>query len=577
MTRTSIVAWLVSAGAVTTLHSQLPASPVVASISGHVVDGITSEPIASAVVTLQPAHKPAGSCGVSNVGTGQFLCEVYEAGEFQLSANRRGYSVAGFGMRTPDDMPQPFDLAPGEHATDVTLRLWKNGTISGRALDADGDPIVNASISAIGVFHSGPTRFLPPRTTTTDDRGIYRVADASPGDYVIALTRGRSLSAPSMPIFHPSALSLAGAKTVHLSAATDLMDIDLVETRARTFNVSGALLGRSAARPMGYESRATSVRLIPADAPETPPGFDVADTDAYPQVGGNGARDRGGAFTLTNVPPGKYLLRVVDYPRLAGPSAVSSFGRLTLGFPREPVPLVDTLWAEMPVTVTDHDVTDLPATLQRAARLTGRVVFDDASVNQTPGDAPVILLRTDGRDDGDRPYGFTEADGTFRTVGVPPGRYALVALPPPNAIAATTWRMASTLMNGHDLIDRSFDVGTTDISDVVVTLRQVTTISGTVRDASGAPRPDASLYVFSTDRTRWDPQGLPPTTTPWGFRPNQHGQYHTAVPPGEYYVAAGTEALGEWQTPEKLAELAKTATRISIASGEQKALDIAIR
>jgi hypothetical protein len=70
---------------------------------------------------------------------------------------------------------------------------------------------------------------------------------------------------------------------------------------------------------------------------------------------------------------------------------------------------------------------------------------------------------------------------------------------------------------------------------------------------------------------------LPPATTPREFRPNQHGYYHTELLPGEYYVAAGTDAIADWQTPDKLGELAKGATKISIAPGEQKALDVMIR
>ncbi|HKW02214.1 MAG TPA: carboxypeptidase regulatory-like domain-containing protein [Vicinamibacterales bacterium] len=577
MTRTSIVLLLVCGGIAARLDSQTPASQVVASIAGTVVDGQTGEPIASAAVFLRPLHKAEGSCGVSNFGDGKFLCEVFAPGEFQLSATHRGYSPGDFGMRTSTDVPQPFDLAAGEHATAVTLRLWKNGTITGRALDAAGEPIVNASVSAIWMYQSGPARFMRSPTTTTDDRGIYRLAEMSPGDYVIALTRGRSLSAPSMAIFHPQAASFADAKTVHVTSGTDLTGIDVSETRTRTFTVSGQLLGRSTARSTGYEARPTSVRLIPADAPQTPPGFDVAVADAFAQVGGNGARDRGGAFTLTNVPPGHYVIRVVAFPNLGGSNVVSSSG-IAIGSPRAPVPLVDTLWAEMPVTVTDHDVLDLPVTLQRAARLSGRMDFEDAPGKQVLEDAPVFLVRTDSRQYGDMPFGVTEADGTFRTVGVPPGPYALLALPPLGpAFSATGWRMASVLVNGRDVADHAFDVGTTDIADVLVTLRRLASLSGFVRDASGAARGDTSLYIFTADRTRWDPQGLPPTTTPREFRPNQRGHYHSELLPGDYYVAAGTDALADWLTPEKLAELAKTATKISVAPGEQKTLDVVIR
>ena len=55
-------------------------------------------------------------------------------------------------MRAPDDAAQPFDLAAGEHATDVTLRMWKNGAITGRAVDAAGELIVARPVSAFIVL-----------------------------------------------------------------------------------------------------------------------------------------------------------------------------------------------------------------------------------------------------------------------------------------------------------------------------------------------------------------------------------------------------------------------------------------
>ena len=560
------------------LHSQIPASQVVASISGRVVDAVTGKAIAGAAVTMQPAHKPPGSCGVSNFGDGQFLCEVFEAGEFRLGASFRGYSWAGFGMRAPDDAPQPFDLAAGEHATDVTLRMWKNGAITGRAVDAAGDPIVGAAVSAFIVSPAGVRlRFAMPRTTTTDDRGIYRLADLPRDRYVIALTRRPSSSAPSSPIFFPNVASLAAARGVEVAAGADATGIDFAEVSTRTFAVSGRLLGRASSGPAGYESHSTLIRLLPADAPDTPAGFDVSATEVFAQVGGAGARDRQGAFTFTNVPPGKYVVRIVDYPRLVGPNMVTSFGGIAFGSPYTPVPRADTMWAEAPVTVTDHDVTDVPVMLTKAARLSGRIVFEDAAAQQAPKDTPIILMRADGREYGDMPFGVSEADGTFRTVGVPPGPYALVAFPA--LTSSTRWRMTSVLLGGRNVVDAPFDVGTTDITDVVVTLRlRMCTLSGNVRDASGALRPDASLYILSTDRSLLAPEFVPSTAgVPREIRPNRHGAYSTELPDGDYYVVAVADHVAGWYAPEKLAELAKIATRISIAPGEQKTLDVIVR
>ena len=81
------------------------------------------------------------------------------------------------------------------------------------------------------------------------------------------------------------------------------------------------------------------------------------------------------------------------------------------------------------------------------------------------------------------PFGISETDGAFRTVGVPPGPYALVALPAPTS--SVRWRTASVLLDHRNVFDSAFDVGTADIQDVVVTMRlRMCTLSGNVRDAS---------------------------------------------------------------------------------------------
>jgi hypothetical protein len=187
-------------------------------------------------------------------------------------------------------------------------------------------------------------------------------------------------------------------------------------------------------------------------------------------------------------------------------------------------------------------------------------------------------MRADSREYGDMPFGVSETNGAFRTVGVPPGPYTLIALPAPFG-GPTHWRMASALVGGRNVADTQFEIGDTDVTDVLVTMRlRVGTLSGTVRDASGALRADTSLYIFSADRERWKPPSFMWVSgVPREIRPNRHGAYTAELIDGEYYVAATTDHRASWRTPETLAELAKTATKISLAAGEQKSIDVTVR
>ena len=294
------------------------------------------------------------------------------------------------------------------------------------------------------------------------------------------------------------------------------------------------------------------------------------------QVGGAGASDRQGAFTFTNVPPGKYVVRIVDYPRLVGPNLVRSLGGLTVGFPRAPVPDVDTMWAEVPVAVTDHDVADVPVMLTRAARLSGRIVFEDAAVQQPPGDAPIMLMRTDGREYGDMPFGVSEPDGAFRTVGVPPGPHASSRWR--RLTGSVRWRTASVLLDHRNVFDSAFDVGTADIENVVVTMRlRMCTLSGNVRDASGALRSDASLYIFSTNRSPLAREIIPSMAgVPREIRPNRHGVYSTELPDGDNDVVAVAYYVDGWSATEKL-ESSRRSRRELDRLAKQKSIDLVIR
>lgn len=57
------------------------------------------------------------------------------------------------------------------------------------------------------------------------------------------------------------------------------------------------------------------------------------------------------------------------------------------------------------------------------------------------------------------------------------------------------------------------------------------------------------------------------------------GKYEvTGLPPGNYFIAAGEEALpGQWSEPVFLQRLVAGAVRVTLAEGEQKTLDVKIK
>ena len=58
----------------------------------------------------------------------------------------------------------------------VTIRLARGAAISGRIVDEDGDPVIEAGVSAGRLARSGNgLKMVPLKSTTTDDLGEYRL------------------------------------------------------------------------------------------------------------------------------------------------------------------------------------------------------------------------------------------------------------------------------------------------------------------------------------------------------------------------------------------------------------------
>lgn len=97
------------------------------------------------------------------------------------------------------------------------------------------------------------------------------------------------------------------------------------------------------------------------------------------------------------------------------------------------------------------------------------------------------------------------------------------------------------------------------------------TIGGHVTDAASAPVAVYSVLIFSTDRSKWFASSrflrLAHST--------QDGSFEvTALPPGEYWVAATTasdvnDTSGDWMKPEVLEQLSFRAQRVTLADRQR--------
>ena len=99
---------------------------------------------------------------------------------YTLSVERDGYVVAR-------GKPQTVSVQAGQTTSDVKLKLVRTGTVSGRILDADGDPISGVNVV---VSPTRATKTARPASwyAATNDRGEYRVFHIPPAGYRVSET-----------------------------------------------------------------------------------------------------------------------------------------------------------------------------------------------------------------------------------------------------------------------------------------------------------------------------------------------------------------------------------------------------
>jgi hypothetical protein len=152
-----------------------PSSPRTGAVEGRVVDAGSGEPIKKAIVVLRKGQEDGN--GAYTDGNGSFRLDKVEPGAYSVSAVREGY------VTDPQRERLVVTVKPEATESDVVLKLVRTGAISGVVLDADGDPVLGATVQVLPVRKGAPS---PSGSASTNDRGEYRVFHVRPGKYRIA-------------------------------------------------------------------------------------------------------------------------------------------------------------------------------------------------------------------------------------------------------------------------------------------------------------------------------------------------------------------------------------------------------
>jgi len=374
-------------------------------------------------------------------------------------------------------------------------------------------------------------------------------------------------------LFFPNAPSSARASVITIESGQQRDSVDLSLHPTRAFAVSGAILGPDGPAAM------MPMRLVPA-GDDSMTEIEAAATLA----------DGNGNFTFLGAPPGQYVIKAASIPQpsrtpldnttttqiqVGGSMMISS---MSSNPAPAPIPDDPSLYASVDVGVSNSDVKGVIVGLQRGGRVSGHLEFDgtlDRPDGATMARTLVTLDRVDalpfsgsvfGGMSAFVPAGHPDETGAFKTYGQAPGRYLVrVAVPPPG------WTLKSVKLEGRDISESPFDIGSTDVNNVVVTFTdRPTKISGTVTK-NGSPDPDVLVVAFPIDPAGWSDSSANPRRMRSTRVPKSGAYSIEGLPAGEYYVAAIAEDnVSQWQDPQFLADLARSATTVRLSEGDTR-------
>jgi hypothetical protein len=533
------------------------------SLKGRVEDGTTGAPVVRARIRI--GLRPP----VMTDASGAFSFAGLPAGPYTLSIDKRGYQSASYpehgrGMRS---ISRPLILQEGETRERITVRLFRGGVITGRVVDANGEPLDSVSVRAFKVAAAPRSggRPMPGNSASTNDLGEFRLARLDGGSYVLMATPQHSAGADETgpdgkpqpqpaPTYYPDVVAMEQAQVIAVQLGQTLSGIDITMSEALMAVIMGTVVDQNG-QPAGPNAR-ISISSVAKDGSGS---SGSTSTSLRPD----------GTFRA-RVAPGDYFVEASLFSRPAGAAS----GRNEY----------DTIGTES-VTATSGSIETLLITLGTGATATGRVVFDGTSLlPQNVGIVSVPFFSTNGGRCASRPAEVA-ADWSFKIEGLA-GTCSNMAW-----LGLGRWMLKAVLYDGADLMDRAvtFKAGQQYRNVQVIFTDRPAAVSFRVSDEEGQTTREYVALVLPLEKTRWNTrpnsspvrayvpppaemvalQGSPPTARAPILPTQRRGETMEGLRPGEYVVIAVDNIESEdTRDSGVLEKLAANGTRITLKDGD---------
>jgi hypothetical protein len=502
-------------------------------ISGVVLDSVSHSPIKRAQIGLnlnsfantgRPGPVPQRGFEGRSATTGpngEFSFPGLPAGSYSLWANHPRYPPV---MGRPPQ--QRVDVGAGGEPAKVTIELIPGGSISGRVVDEDGDPITGcfpqlrpAKNSRMGIPMTG--------AEPSNEDGEYRIYGLPAGKYVLAIQCHRPVFQPRplspdpnpppslayMPQFYPLSADRKGAEILDLGPGVDKSGVDFRLSPTPVVSIRGSV------KVQGTAQRVENANIMLLAQDEGRRAF-------FGNAGANFDVTKG-TFEFQSVLPGSYILSAFTY-RTSEQDPKPQYG------------------ARRTVQVTDQPV-EADIDLQPAFDMTGTVEFEGERKPETQ--IPQVNLMPVEEASGGSGSAQTQADGSFSIKAVMPGLWKI------QVFVGQGGFVKSVLAGGRELPDGLIDTTAGPIGPVRVL---ISTKTGSIRGSGPPGRTVAVASAGGDDRFQQH----------YGAMIDAAGEFTVqGLAPGKYRIM-----LADPGSPEIWSEDDRTV--VTVTEGETAAVDL---
>jgi protocatechuate 3,4-dioxygenase beta subunit len=551
---------------------------------------------------------------------GRFSFKQVRAGNWCIGAAKSGGALAPveYRQRGYKGRGLAIPIADNQQVQDIRLAMPPTGSISGRVLDSDGEPMGHARVNVMEAFYQdGRRRLYTLNVVQTNDLGEFSHFWLPPGEYYVSAVPEDALrqnvvfsvSPPGVgghrsdampPVVTRRNLPEGGFtedvyKAVYYGGGPDPQRAQKVDVRPGTnssveLSFAGAqsrsfhIRGRALNGVTGQPAEGAQIRLYPRD-------WTATAIVPYARV------DKAGNFDIAGVPSGSYALyAAASTPDPNAPNRAQLQGATPETLAQLAAQGINIgggipIGVYLPIEMGDQNLEGIALNLLPGGSLTGEFVFEgnlatDLTQQQKSSFRVNLLRQPDipGASLGGSSTGAiapNSVDTSFRMQNIYPGDFRVMVAPLMNSFSWSPPAVASDPVGS--IFVRSIRFGSAEaLNDglrlatntpdqrLQIVLAAGGKLSGLVTNERNEPMPNVKVAVVPdfAYRQRDDLYKSAVTDASGAFKIQ-------AIPPGDYRVFAWEDvADGAWQDADVLRNVEARGKPVRITQGGQTAVEL---